>query len=190
VKFQRSSERFLNRLSAETSHWSPNSISDLMTSVVPVFVLGEDAVDLERAVYVGEPFSPAIVGQVSHVLLEAGTRELQVLSVIASVSAATRIGLNTTENLWTTFEGALTRPSAALVIGGDPPLSLAQPTSGTRVTRGNAAWGAAAGLQVAASSPLELVRAPLILPAGNRLTVALQDANIGVSAQFTWRELS
>lgn len=190
MKFQRSSERFLNRLSAETSHWAPNSISDLHTTVVPVFVLGSDAVDLERAVYVGTPFSGGVGLDVSHVLLEAGTRELQVLSVIASVSAPTRIGLITDQNLWTIFEGALTRPAASLTIGGTAPLSFAAPTSGTRIVRGTAAWGGAAGLLVGASSPVELVRNPVILPAGNRLAVGLQDATIGVSAAFTWRELS
>lgn len=190
MRWQRSIRQLLNRWSDQVDPFG-HELRELGPYVMPTISLGADYVDQERPVYVGNPFSPVVGLDVSHVLLEAGTLELEVLSVIASVTAPTRIGLKTDQNLWTVFEGNLTRPSAAFRVGGlSPPLSVAHPSSGTRVARGTAAWGSAAGVLVAANSPLELLARPAFLPPGNRLAVALQDANVGVSAAFMWRELS
>lgn len=193
MRWQRTIARILDRWSDQIDPFG-HELRDIAPYVVPTVLVGEDRVDVERPVYAGYPFSPATAGQVSGCALDAGTLPVEILSAIVTVSVADRVGLVTASSLSTSFLGSLTPPTARFV--RDPvnaPLSMSNTPggSGTRTIRGNAAWGAAAGLQVAVNSPVELVNGgPVILPQGQRVQVGLQNVNIGCSVAFLWRELA
>ena len=193
MRFQRSISRLLDRWSDQVDPFG-HELRDIAPIAVPAFLVGEDRVDLERPVYAGYPFSPAVVGEVSAVAIEAGTRTVELLSCVVTVAVADRVGLRNQSDLGTTFLGSLTPPTARFQTDErNIPFVLSGTLggSGTRNLRGGAAWGSAAGLQVAAFSPVELVnRGPIFLPPGYRMQVGLHGVNIGVSAAFLWRELA
>ena len=193
MRWQRSITGLLDRWSDQIDPFG-HELRELGPFVHPVVQIGHDLVDVERPTFYGYPHSVGVAGQASSVALEAGTLTLEVLSIVVSVAVADRVGLITRADTGVLFTGNLTPPTAIFSTDeANAPLNLRETPggSGTRVMRGNPAWGAAAGLQLAALAPVELLnRGPIFLPPGQRVAVGVQGVNVAVSAAFAWRELA
>jgi len=87
VKFQRSSEAFLQRYGAETSHWDPNSLTQLAPFVQPVVLLGHDFIDAERSTFYFASFRAALAANAGYVAVRADEGDAQLLGLSVSLPA-------------------------------------------------------------------------------------------------------
>lgn len=88
MKFQKPSEALLQRFGVATSHWEPNSLTDLLSAVLPVIVLGTDRIDDERATWHHETLRIATPAVAGFIALTPITGPIELLGVVATAPVA------------------------------------------------------------------------------------------------------
>lgn len=88
MKFQKPSEALLQRFGVATSHWDPNSLVELLATVIPVVLIGEDRIDDERATWHFETSRPALAANAGFIALTPINGPIELLGVIANAPVA------------------------------------------------------------------------------------------------------
>lgn len=174
MKWQRASDGFLERFADATSHWSPDSLSELLGSVMPVVVLGQDRTDAERrGIYAnGGSFSPA-AGNAATVRLQAISGDVELIELLVYRTA-----------------GPIEADYDLTFLPVDPAVLGTQPQGSNGAVIASASPGAGVGMNVAAgNSVLRHPCAGIVVPQGSQIGLRTVATGVSFNYSATWRNL-